>query len=211
MANDRATAAPAAIRKNPSGNGRSYRWASAWADASSASAAHANKAAARRAAHLIRLLRMHFKINQHRVAPSLAMGLNRKATGRVRTKGHSLRRVGVDRGLEVIAVQMKKSAAVYGPVDFNCVTPSHPNNFEIVYEPLVFDPQIEATGLFASGLATRGYNIRKKGDHCTRKNRQSQRVFAGPAAVTNHGTCSDLLDTTSSVYFDARTIPGRLQ
>src|SRR5215831_7398574 len=111
MANDRATAAPAAIRKNPSGNGRSYRWASAWADASSATVAHANNAAARRAAeHLIRLPRMHFKIDQHRVAPSLAMGLNRKAAARVRTKGHSPRRVGVDRGLEVVAVQMKKSA-----------------------------------------------------------------------------------------------------
>src|SRR5262249_25912759 len=202
MANDRATAAPAAIRKNPSGNGRSYRWASAWADASSASAAHANNAAARRAAkHLIRLPRLHFKIDQHRVAPSLAMGLNRKPAARVRTKGHSLRRVGVDRGLEVIAVQMKESAAIYGPVDLNCVTASHLDNFEIVYEPLVFDPQIEATRLFASGLGTRGYNIREKGGHSTRKNRQSQWGFAGSAAVTKHGTCSDLLDTTSSVYF----------
>src|SRR5262249_961158 len=164
MANDRATAAPAAIRKNPSGNGRSYRWASAWADASSASAAHANNAAVRPAAeHRIRLPRMHFKIDQHRVAPSLAMGLNRKAAARVRTKGHSLRRVGVDRGLEVVAVQMKKSAAVYGPVNLNCVTASHLDNFEIVYEPLVFDPQIETTGLFAFDLATLGCNIRKKG------------------------------------------------
>jgi hypothetical protein len=116
---------------------------------------------------------MHFKIDQHRVAPSLAMGLNRKATGRVRTKGHSFRRVGVDRGLKVIAVQMKESAAIYGPVNLNCVTASHLDNFEIVYDSLVFDPQFEAMGLFASGLATRGYNIRKKGGHCTRKNRQS--------------------------------------
>src|SRR5262249_52208041 len=109
MANDRATAAPAAIRKNPSGNGRSYRWASAWADASSARAAHANNVAAKRAAeYLIRQLRMHFKVDQHRVALSLPMGLNGKASGRVCTKGHSLRRVGLDRGLEVIAVQMKK-------------------------------------------------------------------------------------------------------
>jgi hypothetical protein len=79
---------------------------------------------------------MHFKVDQDHV--TAAMALDREASGRTRPERHNLCLPRIDRGFDVVPVQVNSSATICRPVEFDRFALPDLDRRHIVSYPPVF-------------------------------------------------------------------------